>query len=400
VAVRIDRVEREFILVTAAGAKTEARLRAAGRSLSCRIASADGERVGLTVSGDVPHFAHREVVSVCFDFRGQAVAFESPLLASKAGTIEIGLPEAPYRSLARRWPRVRSPKDLSVEFILPDTRLKLDCPESEEWTDVELPQLSAGLDSSSLVSLVDSFRSKASTIASEGRIIMYKNRGPETIAEEMPARLGRVLFVPSSLANLPLTDPYPSGRIITSEMAKDYEGVSTVAQGSRLSAFLRERAVEGMCSGLWSPVLYYHYTVGIVHMNNGPERRRALDFEAVDLAWEFSRVLAWFLRRHGYFANSAGEPSFLKGNVIDASPAGILAALPPGSPKVDSNSVIKIRLGLKGKKIVCSGKVARRYDERGHGFCGIAFMDLSAQDTAALSLGLYGEEGHPAGQGA
>jgi len=45
--------------------------------------------------------------------------------------------------------------------------------------------------------------------------------------------------------------------------------------------------------------------------------------------------------------------------------------------------------------------VARRYDEGGMSFCGIAFMDLSAQDMATLSLGLYGqEEDLPAGGGA
>jgi hypothetical protein len=118
----------------------------------------------------------------------------------------------------------------------------------------------------------------------------------------------------------------------------------------------------------------------------------ALDFGAVDLAWEFSRILAWFLKRHGYFAESAGGASPKRGSIIDASPAGILAALPVGGPKIELGTVIRLRLGLKDKSIVCSGKVARRYNEGGMSFCGIAFMDLSAQDTATLSLSLYGEE--------
>lgn len=47
---------------------------------------------------------------------------------------------------------------------------------------------------------------------------------------------------------------------------------------------------------------------------------------------------------------------------------------------------------LKNKTIICSGKVARRYEEGGMSFCGIAFMDLSAEDMAELSLHLYGED--------
>ena len=155
-----------------------------------------------------------------------------------------------------------------------------------------------------------------------------------------------------------MIDPYPSGRIITREMAKEYEGPSAIALGSKLSAYLRDRAAEGLNSGLWCPVLYYRYAVGLVFMANGPERKRALDFAAVDLAYEFSRILAWFLKRHGYFAGSSKDTSSKRGSIIDASPAGLLAALPNGGPRIERGSIIRLRLALKSKTIVCSGKVA------------------------------------------
>jgi hypothetical protein len=397
VAVRIDKVEREFILGTAAEAKTEARLRAAGKSAKCRLAALSGAGVGFMATGSAISFAPREVVSVTFDFRGQAVAFEAPVIKSASGSVELGLPEAMYRSLSRKWPRVSAPKDLSVEFLLPDEELTLDCPKSETWSDVELPELREGLDSGSLAALVESFKAKASQIASEGRVIMYKEKGPSDLAEEMASRIGRVLYVPSTVGDLPQSDPYPAGRIVTREMAEDFEGPAAVAQGSKLSSYLRGRALEGLNSGLWCPVIYYRYAVGMVFMANGPERPRALDFRAVDLAWEFSRILAWFLKRHGYFADSSlGSPP-QKGSIIDASPSGLLAVLPSsvlpnGSPKLPQGSVIRLRLHLKDRSIHCDGRVARRYDESGLGFCGIAFTDLSAQDLAALTLHLYGED--------
>jgi hypothetical protein len=392
VAVRIDRVEREFILGTAAESKTEARLRATGRSLKCQVVTAGSGSIGFATGDAAPSFLPRELVSVCFDFRGQAVAFDAPVVKSAAGVLELGLPERMYRSLARRWARVSQPANLSVDFLLPDADLSLDCPESDEWIDVELPELRAGLNSSNLSALVESFKAKASVLASEGRVIMYKDRGPADIAEEMAARIGRVLYVPSTVGALPHVDPYPSGRIVTREIAEDYEGAVAMARGSKLSAYLRGRASEGLSSGLWCPVIYYRYSVGIVHIANGPDRPRSLDFSAVDLAWEFSRVLAWFLKRHGYFAESATGAAPKRGSILDASPVGILSALPVGGPKLEQGSIIRMRLNLKDKSIVCSGKVARRYNEGGMSLCGIAFMDLSAQDMAALSLGLYGEE--------
>jgi hypothetical protein len=400
VAVRIERVEREFILVSAAESRTEARLRAAGRSIKCTVAAAGGESVSFSSAPSIggqavpaPAFALRELVSVRFDFRGQSVAFDAPVIKSSPIGIELRFPETMYRSLSRRWTRVKPPKDLIVDFILADSSLSLDCPESDEWVEVELPELRAGLDSSTLTSLVDSFKDKAKCIASEGRVVMYKSQGPADIAEEMAARVGRVLYVPSTRGLLPQVDPYSAGRIITRDMAEDFEGPLAAVQGTKLAAYLRERAGGGLNSAIWCPVIYYHYAVGMVYIANGPERPIALDFGAVDLAWEFSRILAWFLKRHGYFAESTASGSAPKrGSIVDASPSGLLAVLPIGGPKIEQGSTIRLRLGLKEKVIVCTGRVARRYNEAGMSFCGIAFVDLSAQDMAALSIGLYGDE--------
>ena len=395
-AVRIDRVEREFILGSAAESKTKARLRTAGKSMKCRVATLSREGVGFATPDESSTFLPREIVSVSFEFRGQAVAFEAPVRKSASGIVELGLPEAMYRSLSRRWPRVSAPKDLTVEFLIPDANLTLDYPESANWSDVELPELREGLDSQNLKALVESFKSKASEIASEGRVVMYKEKGPSDIAEEMAAKLGRTLFVPSTTGPLPVADPYPAGRIITREIAEEFEGTHILAQGSRLSAYLLGHAARGQHSGLWCPVLYYHYAVGIILMANGPERPQELDFSAVDLAWEFSRILAWFLKRHGYFAvaetASQGNMGSSKGGIIDASPSGLLAALPGDNPAIALGSVIRLRLSVKGKTIVCSGKVVRRYQEGEMSYCGLAFMDLSAQEMAELSLDLYGED--------
>jgi hypothetical protein len=396
VAIRIDRIEREFILGRAAETKTRARLRTAGKSMDCVVAGLSREGVGFMMTDAFLTFAPQELVSVCFDFRGQAIAFEAPVRNAASGTVVLDMPETMYRSLSRKWPRVSAPKDLSVEFLLADADLILDCPESESWSDVELPELREGLDSHDLKALVESFRIKAVEIASEGRVIMYKERGPSNIAEDMAAKLGRTLYVPSTSGPLPQGDPYPTGRIITRDMADEFEGPAAAAQGTRLSAYLRARAAEGMISGLWCPVIYYRYAVGIILIANGPDRPQALGFGAVDLAWEFSRILAWFLKRYGYFSLSGPgtdeDSSPFKGGVIDASPSGILVALPDSGPAIARDSVIRLKLSVKDKIIVCPGKVVRKFQEGDMNYYGIAFMDLPAKNMAALSFALYGED--------
>lgn len=384
-AVRIDRVEREFILSAAAESRLDARIQAAGRTISCRILASTKDKLSLApTSGRVPRLSPRQHVSVYFDFRGQGVAFESIVLGT-ANEIELGFPEAMYRSLSRRWPRVPPPHGLSVEFFLPDADLKLDCPESEEWVEVELPELREGLDSRNLAVLVGSFKTKASVLASEGRVVMYKDRGPADMAEDMVARLGRVLFVPSTLSGLPLADPYPSGRIVTRDMAEDFEGPASLAGGSRLAAYLAQRAAEGLSSAIWCPVIYYRYTVGVVILSNGPDRPRALDFAAVDLAWEFSRVLAWFLRRHDYFPAQGSGDAVREGSIVDATPAGLLVVLPRDGPRFNLGASLRLRLGVEGRSIPCVARVARRYEERGTRYFGLAFQNLSAGDMAEVA---------------
>ncbi|HET7838591.1 MAG TPA: PilZ domain-containing protein [Rectinemataceae bacterium] len=392
-AVRIERVEREFILVSAAEARTEARLQAAGRTLRCRIVSVGDGRLALAhTASDFAQLKARQRVSVYFDFRGQGVSFTAPVLNSGPESIDLGPPEGMYRSLSRRWPRVPPPSGLAVDFILPDAELKLDCPESVEWAEVELPELQQGLETGDLSSLVASFKAKAETLAGEGRVIMFKDRSPLDAAQEMAAKLGRVLFVPSTLGGLPQVDPYPRGRIITRDMAEDFEGLSALVEGSPLGSYLAGRAAGGLASAVWCPVVYYRYTVGMVELSNGTGRPKSLGLTAVDLAWEFARVLAWFLRRHGYFGSARETEGVRRGSIIDASPSGLLVELPAKGPRFVDGSLIKIRLSAGDWSLACAARVARRYGDGNTDFYGLAFQALMPDEVAGIARGLYGEE--------
>ena len=74
------------------------------------------------------------------------------------------------------------------------------------------------------------------------------------------------------------------------------------------------------------------------------------------------------------------------------SAAAGAAPQPSGDQALSQGAVVKLRLVIKGRSIVCTGKIARRFEEDKTVFCGIAFMDLSAHDMSELSLSLYGEE--------
>jgi hypothetical protein len=404
-AVRIDRVEREFILGVASEAKLEARVQAPGASLSCRLDGADRHRLRLRPSrGRIPFIPRRERVSVYFDFRGQGMAFESPVLGSVEGSIDLELPEAMYRDLSRRWPRVKEPKNLQAQFLIPGDELRLECPESDEWGEIRPPEAGDGLEHGDFPSLVESFKVRSRSLASEGRVVLYREKFPADLAERYASRLGRVLFVPSTLSGLPIADPYPEGRLVTRNMVEDIEGPSSWTGSGRFDLYLARRAKEGLNSAIWCPVLYCRYTVGMVLVSNGPDRPRALDLDSVDLSWAFARNLAWFLRRHGYFAATrsgeapsgdalGAEAPAVPARVIDASPSGILAALPQRGPRVKPGFSLGLRLRLGDEDLLCEARVARGFEDSESRFYGLTLGGLPAAHVASMTRGLYGDAG-------
>ena len=401
-ASRIDRVEKEFILVSASEGAAPARVQAQGKTLPCIFASAANEIVRFSFrNNEASSVKAWETVSVYFDFRGQGFVFESTVRKSAANSLELSFPECMYRGLSRRWPRVAPPQDLQVEIILPDGGLKLSCPVSREYADVELPSSRAGLRTDSLASLVESFQAKANGMCDEGRVAMFKEgKGPGDFGEEIVSSLGRALFIPSMLSGLPIVDPYPDGRLIIKDEIENFDDDISIARADKLRDFFDAKGREGWAAGLWCPVRYYRYTIGVVSMRSRIDSRKPLDFRALDFAWDFSALLAWFLKRHGYYDNGHMEPVPRRSAVVDASPTGFLIGLGAGQPRFKPGACVDLHVRVSGIDRNCRGRVARRFDKDGRSYYGLALEGLDEEGAGLISRGLYGDAaGNMAGRG-
>ncbi|MDP3177463.1 MAG: PilZ domain-containing protein, partial [Spirochaetaceae bacterium] len=242
-----------------------------------------------------------------------------------------------------------------------------------------------------LPSLIESFKTKARLIASEGRITMFKERGPADLAEELSASTGLVLLVPSTEAGLPGADPYPDGRIITVDIEREFQGREDGEGPSRLDAYLKACRSERIASALWCPIVYYKYCVGVVSLLVVAGEERALSFPAVDLAWEFSRVLAWFLKKYDYFSRESAEA--MKGRVVDASPHGFLVAVDESGPPFDLCAPVDLRLRYENKSIVCRARIARGFVQGAERFYGVELLGITSMEITDFSRILYGESG-------
>jgi hypothetical protein len=379
--------------VTAAEGGMQARIQALGRTVACRLSSADhGVVKFVSVSGAADVFQPWEPVSVYFDFRGQGFVFESTIRKVDKTGLEVVYPENMYRGLSRRWPRVAPPQELSVDLLLPDGGLKLDCPLSREYVEVDLPASQGGLSTESLASLIDSFRVKAEGVSDENRVVMFKEgKGPSDVGEEFAAAMGRALFVPSILSGLPLADPYPEGRIITKDEVQKFEDDALISRAQRLREFFEDRSRAGLAAALWCPVRYFRYTIGVVYLASRADSKRDFDFQTLDFAWDFAGLLAWHLKRYGYYDRGESVEAPRRSAVVDASPTGFLIGLGAGQPRLRPGARLKLLVGFSGGQRRCDGRVVRRFEKDGRSFYGLALENLDEAAAADIGRELYGE---------
>ena len=389
-------IEREFILNQVMRGGLEVLLFATGKSVSTRLRQFDKTSMVLeTKPADAARYRAWETVSVYLHYQGQRLTFPSKVRKVEGGKILLDLPERMLKAPQRRAVRVPPPRGLKLEFFLQNERVRIDCPEAQEYFDIEMPETREGFDVSSMNALLESFKAKADILYSKCGVVMFnKGRKPETIEERMIAQLGRVLLVTSTMSPLPAADPYPEGRIVTQTMSDAFEGPSIFLEGSDLERSRTAKAKNGVVSELFCPILYYQYVLGYIYVMNDSTRRSCLDFRAVDFAWEFARILAYNLKSHRYFT-AAGhfDPDPYEPGVLDLSVGGCLLHLPRASFKVKLKlgAVIDLRISTGERKLSFKGRVARRTEDKENEYYGVAFINPEQESVDALKSALYAE---------
>jgi len=391
-AAEIDKVEREFVLSEARDKREHFRLHAPGRTGAAVLDLVDRETLVFSPLGrGEPRFRAGECVSVHFRLHDQAFAFGAVVWKSAGPRFELRSRGAMYRGLERRWPRIPEPEGLVAEILVPDCEATASYPRSLDFAEIVMPEETAGLDLSDLPNLIRSFGKQAGRLSSTSRLRMLrKSEAPETRAESIAARFGRMLYVPSTwFPKFMERDPSGQDRLVTEAMIAAAEGVECLTGDTDLFRFIKGEAREGRNSLLVCPVIYWRSVVGFVHLDNGQDRPRALEEDALRLAWTFSRQLAWFLRHHGYFGGSEQRlPA--RAEIHDASPGGLQVSLDPNFPLLRPGSSFDLRLLFPKGRLPCRARVARRIERGGRVRYGLSLEGLATSTVSALERGFYG----------
>lgn len=392
-AEHVNNVEMEFILREALNLALPLHLHGAGKTGTAFVHEIRKDALLLSMQGtSAVSFVPWENLAVYFDFHGKDITFKTKVLKQSEANLVLSYPEFLLRAPARKHPRVPCPQGFSLELTLENEKVHLDYPQSGEYSDVSLPDLHEGFDVSSLNALVESFRKRSSDMASEHRTVFFKGRTPEGIEEKLLAHFGKTLFIPSTRSSLPSKDPYPESRIITSGMIAEFEGLNDLRDGSPFDRSLISKIGRGINAEVWCPIQYFQYVVGYVYMANKADRPRSMDFAVVDCAWEFSRVLAFYLKTHDYFKSSeTSEPVVHPAGIVDLSASGCLLSIPHTTlaMRIKTGAMLDLRLTSPDGSLSTRGKVVRRYDDKGGAYYGVAFQEVQKKDLEFLYPKIY-----------
>jgi len=392
-------IEKEFLLTQVMKSGSRVVVYGSGKSLDGKLKSFDKETLVLSAKPEAAApFKPWDEISVFLSYQSQRVTFPGKIKKTNGGELVILLPEKLIKAPQRKAVRVPPPKDLRLEFFMQNEKIRIDCPESSEYSELEMPALSIGFDTASINGLLQSFKELTATMYSRSGIVMFnKGRKPESIEERLIADFGRTLLVPSMQSTLPAVDPYPDGRIITQAMADTFEGPSVFLEGSALERNRAEKIVQGIISELYCPVLYYQYVVGYIYLMNDDQRKTCLDYRAVDFAWEFSHILAHSLKSNNYFKLDENfRPDPYKPQVVDLSAGGCLLLMPKSvfKVKLKLGSVLDISVSRADSEasVEFKGRVARRFDDRENEYYGVSFLNAEQDVFVELSKTLYADD--------
>jgi hypothetical protein len=338
----------------------------------------------------------RKKLDLMFDYKGQVVIFSIEVSAVKDIQITAEAPEYLFKNLDRSYSRVSIPLDIKVQFTFRGDRFQLQYPKVQEYESGEIGDWMSNVDSKNLQGLIDQMSAWISGYASGYKMVIFKETKPATTEERIVAETGKTLYLPSTLANFPQSDPYPKKRLITEEMFRRYlesTGVDPLYIDDAVNRFIKQKFDAGFFSDAWIPILFQEYVIGYIHIWINKEGKLPFDYNVIETLYQFSKILAFSLKINGYFNSGRIKNEPFEGKIVDISASGLLFAYPHSSMSsaLLPDSELAVRLNAPKRTITASVRIVRRYKDNAMGYFGCRFLDMAPEDMRFLFEHLYGK---------
>lgn len=393
----ISRIEKEFIIQALWNKKIPVEVHGRKLKITGIVKTYDEETVELEPNeGSFDVFKDGDALRLYFSYFGNVMTFETRVI--RAGDVlVISFPKRILKNLTRKYERVPAPENVELSFLIKETKVELKFPKSEEYDPVIPPQVDEGFNSSSIIDLVNDFRKKAAGFSDENNIVMFREKEPDSFEEEIIARTGKCLFIPSTAEAFPMSDLDTNGKIITRYML--YPDPEDVPEGSKevsrenIDDYLLKKKQLGIVSEICCPVLYHEYAVGYIRLVK-KVGSGVLDKGDVETVHQFSKILAYTLKVNGYFKGEKPTENVYTAEILDLSASGLLFM--HTSPSLRSLVVLytdlKIQLRLGERRMEIYARIMRKYQDGNKTFYGLQFLEIEPEDFRYLFQFVYGRD--------
>ncbi|MDR2758916.1 MAG: PilZ domain-containing protein [Spirochaetaceae bacterium] len=395
-ATPIKRIEKDFLLKTIYDEKLPIRYLYNRTEYIFTVNRPIKDEIYLKSDHPVEGIRPKKKMDLMFDYRGRFMSFSVRVNALKDNIIITDVPESLFKNLARSYFRVSTPQDLKIQLNFLGDRYALSYPKISEYEPEGLSDFIQRMDIKNFSGLVAQLAQWIKKIANGYKLVIFKDVKPSAIEERILAETGKALFLPSTLAELPQTDPYPKKRLITEEMFLRYlesTGVEENHLTEALDRFIKEKFEAGILSDIWIPILFQEYVIGYVHAWINNEGMPPFNFLTVTTLYQFTSVFAFSLKLNGYFESGKLNNRIIDGKVIDISASGLLFAYPHShlAASLLPDSELAIKLAVPNRTIQANAKIVRQYKDNSMGYFGCRFLDMAPEDVRFLFEYIYGK---------
>ena len=296
----------------------------------------------------------------------------------------------------RQYERIRITEDIHVSFEIKGKKVQLDFPKTENYFPFIKSEYSEDFEQSSFQGLVNTFHRKMKRIVSVSKIIMLRNRTPSTFEEEILAKTGKTIWIPSMSEGFLIKSDYPELDLLLYKDVINYEkesGTPVSEIGQKIEHTLQEKIAKGYYSQLYYPILYHEYLVGYIYACNFWAKKSEINIGILKYIDEFSRILCHSLETHHYFKVKESDSVSYMAPLLDISGSGLLFSYPEKylSIELSLHSVLIITLKIGKRKMDIESMVIRKYKDKNTYYYAFKFIKMTPEDFRFLFEHIYGK---------
>ncbi|MDC7225525.1 MAG: PilZ domain-containing protein [Spirochaetales bacterium] len=378
----ISRIEREFIIKALDENKFALRMHGNRVEAEVVILNFEDEEYIEVFSKDraLGEFEKGEKIRLFFSYYGHIMTFNTKILSCDEEKAKLEYPERVLKNLQRKYERVEPPSGVDLMFTVDNVKVELKFPESGQFVRLEDFTYSDTFDTSSLDKLITDFRVIISNHCDKNRIVMFRDREPDSFEEKLVAENGRVFFLQSIYEGMTVPDTEEEIDIIEKSELKP-EDIETL---------LADMKKQGVYSVLYCPILYHEYTAGYIFLCN--ERNKKIEIDTLEYVYQFSKILAWSLDKNNYFSGGQTKAQDFNSSIIDISASGLMFADSSEglSDVLNIYTDLNLELRIGQRRMVIFSRVMRKFHNKGTTFYGVQFMDINPEDFRYLFEYVYG----------